>query len=453
MASVKHKTRSTPAERRRQQAREELKETSELAAILCSDAPDPVPTQLIEDSDSYVAPPTEHLEELKEIMQLVQTKTDSQCTFIQAPFHTYWIPQNLLKEQNATECSEDSDVHAKYPLLIHWAAKWGNIPVFECLVELDSQCLLIGNASGQSALHVAIDEAQVDWIRRCCSQFPSTCCQFDELRNLPLHHAACTSPNTNSWVATPLLAQYPKGILVPNQAGLYPVHLACLRAWTQGMKLFLAVAARLVDQRCHKHSWLPIDWALLAHENLKKEIQNKRGRKTPPSNERNSTLIPDFSKLSRQTLLSLQLDYDECLEILLLTSYTGRAVLSRDPERDFYPLHAIMRQPLTNWKYAVQCFGKPRHLQSLDCLGRSPLHVLLEEGNEYHVEDQVALIQELSRLSPQVLSQVDGKGCIPLQIAILENAPIEVVQSLVECGGPGTAGITWKPQTDLSSGD
>jgi hypothetical protein len=77
----------------------------------------------------------------------------------------------------------------------------------------------------------------------------------------------------------------------------------------------------------------------------------------------------------------------------------------------------------------------------------------LEEGNEYDVEDQVALIQELSRMSPQVLSQVDGKGCVPLQIAILENAPIEVVQSLVECGGPGTAGITWKPQTDLSSGD
>lgn len=266
---------------------------------------------------------------------------------------------------------------------------------------------------------------------------------------------------------------------MPNQAGLYPIHLVCVRAWNQGIKVLLAVASTLVHQRslasCNNNKeeeeqWLPIDWTLYAHERLQNELSNRAGTTTTSTTTTTSSsttssttstssssalLIPDFSKCTEQELLSLQLDYDECLEMLLLTSYTGRAVFSCDgsSEELFLPAHALLthpRHPPTHWKYALHYYygtKKQLHFQSVDHLGRSPLHVLLEEGDDYSysTDVQVAIIRELHQLAPDVFAQVDAKGRIPLQIAILEDAPKEIVQVLVECGGPTTVGIKWKP--------
>jgi hypothetical protein len=467
MASVIPKARSRQAERRHQLARESLQKASDLAAILCSDALDAVPSLRMEDSDEcssyrYSAPPKTHVEDLKDILKrVVKTSMDTststtECSFLHPPFHTYWIPKHCLEPDSQDHPSDDEEAdaaaHSHYPLLIHWAAKLGNIPVFECLVQLDPLCVFVGNASGQTALHIAIEAGKTNWVRVCCTKFPSTCWRMDHLGNLPLHHAAANA-RKNVWVATPPLAQYPKAIWLPNQAGLYPIHLACVRAWNQGIKVLLAVASSLVHQRCNKEQWLPIDWTLYVHQKLKNELLN-RGTSTSSSTSSISSSspspwIPDFSKCTEQELLSLQLDYDECLELLLLTSYKGRAVFSRDSEEEtFLPAHALLKQPVTHWNYALQsscCYGKKRYVESVDHLGRSPLHVLLEEGECYTTEDQVAIIRALHQLAPEGLfSQVDAKGRIPLQIAILEDAPKEIVQVLVECGGPATAGIKWK---------
>jgi hypothetical protein len=148
--------------------------------------------------------------------------------------------------------------------------------------------------------------------------------------------------------------------------------------------------------------------------------------------------------------------------MLLLTSYTGRAVVScddRDSEELFLPAHALLNHqpPVTHWKYALQWYGRSTktqrhscHFQSVDHLGRSSLHVLLEEGDGYSTDVQVAIIRELHQLAgPEIFTQVDAKGRIPLQIAILEDAPHEIVQVLVDCGGPATVGIQWKPPPTL----
>jgi hypothetical protein len=311
----------TPVERRRQNAREQLKETSELAAILCSDAAEPTPSNTSTDDTSISFPSSlNQVKSLKKLVQLIQALPDPKCNnndnskssgedkmrkqikdLLKRDPQTprYWITLELMlgKQDKDLLLPSKTTVHPVTPLCLHLAARVGNTLAWQLLSDHDTRFLEQGTVTkGHTPLHTACIYGHAELVTAMCLRNPLSCRVMDHAGNLPVHlaMAGCVvilSPVT-PWIVSTLLANYPKAIMIPNKEGYLPIHLASMNALLGGIKIILAVSARVVEERSKtRERLLPVDLALQGH----KQVINRLTKLKDP------TSIEGFQYLSVST--------------------------------------------------------------------------------------------------------------------------------------------------------
>jgi hypothetical protein len=306
----------TPVERRRQNAREQLKETSELAAILCSDAAEP--TCSTTDATGISFPSSlNQVKSLKKLVQLIQALPDPKNNnndkttghhetrkkireLLKRDPQTprYWITLELIlgKQDKDLLLPAKTTIHPITPLCLHLAARVGNTLAWQLLSDHDQQFFEQGTVTkGHTPLHTAVLYGQAELVTAMCSANPLSCRVMDQAGNLPVHLAmagaggAIASPAT-PWIVSTLLANYPKAIMISNKEGYLPIHLAAMNALLGGIKIVLAVSALVIEERSKTpERLLPVDLALQGHQ----QVMNRLTKRKP--------LTEGFQSLSLST--------------------------------------------------------------------------------------------------------------------------------------------------------
>jgi hypothetical protein len=161
-------------------------------------------------------------------------------------------------------------------------------------------------------------------------------------------------------------------------------------------------------------------------------------------------------------LTAHKIEYEEAIEVLLMSAFYGRAVMlpreekhSEQPDAPFFlPLHAGLWQTLqpVSWNHLFSIYGK-RHVLDVNRNGRNLLHVLAEssvpdeetEDKEAHGYDDDQLIDMIGQIHsshPKAHLELDHHGMLPLQLAIVTFASARVIQALVDCD-PDTVKAKW----------
>jgi len=121
--------------------------------------------------------------------------------------------------------------------------------------------------------------------------------------------------------------------------------------------------------------------------------------------------------------------------------------MTRDPQKLFRPLHAIMSMEVTKTMLNVGLWYYPLHLREVDEDGRFPLHIACATKNVVYghgidpVEEVVVvddnaehIVISLMRIYPDPVRHVDNTRCLPLHLAIKSGLILEypeVMESLL----------------------
>jgi hypothetical protein len=292
----------TPVERRRQNAREQLKETSELAAILCSDAADPTSSNTstcTDDTSISFLSSLHQVKSLKKLVRLIQalpdpknknTSKDKDKTSVDMKIRKqikdllkrdpqtprYWITLEFMlgAEDKDLLLPSKTTIHPVTPLCLHLAARLGNTMAWQLLSDHDNSFFEQGTITkGHTPLHTAVLYGHAELVAAMCLANPLSCRVMDQDGNLPVHlcmagSAAKISPIT-PWIVSTLLANYPKANMISNKNGYLPIHLASRIALLGGIKIVLAVSTSVVEERSKSpERLLPVDLALQGHQQV-----------------------------------------------------------------------------------------------------------------------------------------------------------------------------------------
>jgi hypothetical protein len=163
-------------------------------------------------------------------------------------------------------------------------------------------------------------------------------------------------------------------------------------------------------------------------------------------------------------LTAHKIEYEEAIEVLLMSALYGRAVMlpreekhSEQPGAPFFlPLHAGLWQTLqpASWNHLLSIYGN-RHVLDVDRNGRNLLHALAEssvpsdeetedkEAHHGYEDDQlIDMIGQVHSSHPKAHLELDHQGMLPLQLAIVSLASARVIQALVDCD-PDTVKAQW----------
>jgi hypothetical protein len=161
-------------------------------------------------------------------------------------------------------------------------------------------------------------------------------------------------------------------------------------------------------------------------------------------------------------LTARKIEYEEAIEVLLMSALYGRAVMlpreekhSEQPDVPFFlPLHAGLCQTLqpASWNHLFSIYCN-RHVLELDHHGHNLLHVLAEssvpdketddkEAHGYEDDQLIDMIGQVYSSHPKAHLELDHHGMLPLQLAIVSLASARVIHALVDCD-PETVKAKW----------
>jgi Ankyrin repeat len=371
-----------------------------------------------------------------------------------------------------------------------------NDEVFESIFIAAPEVAGLGNAAGETPLHLAVKKGYLRIVRNLSSRAPHLCRYLDKVGNLPVHIAVGETSQRNKdapLITSALLANYPRGLVIPNGQGYLPVHLASTHGFAAGLRGILAINSGAVFDRAPQLNGqiLPIEFALAGHRRIMDALGKLKSaaRCDTSSAEGCATLTPNtsvhgiisgtpydddiqidcFSDVSlssphtgvqsrdERELLDQKQGYEDCIEMLLISALYRRTVLCpRDEGHEdaasvpfFLPLHAAFahRLELENWHHLLRMY-KMLHSSDIDRDGRTLLHACADacdnEKCRYSDGELTKMIQQVHEMDSTCHTRPDFMGLLPIQLAVLNGASAEVIKTFAKCG-PGSASTRFMP--------